>query len=91
MSTQTLWVPKVDQEVSDPLIPQLPYQMLQEQKLQVEAVMLGHNSEEGTLLVAPFLQNPSRFVNFTASMPPILFKQSEKKSVHQKLLKLLKK
>lgn len=91
MSTQTLWVPKVDQEVSDPLLPQLPYQILQEQKLQVEAVMLGHNSEEGTLLVAPFLQNPSRFVNFTASMPPILFKQSEKKSVHQKLLKLLKK
>ena len=92
LNLENAWVPKVDMEVSDPFIPQLPHEMLQEQKdSQVEAVMLGHNTEEGTLLVAPFLKDPSRFINFTASMPPILFKYNDKKPLQSRLLKLLKK
>ena len=86
-----VWLPRVDEGLEDPVIPKLPSLMLQEQKEpQVEAVMLGHNSEEGIHLIAPFLKDPSLFVNFTAKMPPLMFKQSQKIPLQLKLLKLLK-
>ena len=87
---ENFWTPRVDVGIVDPVIPKVPTLMLQQKQSQVEAVMLGHNSEEGIHLVAPFLKNPSLFVNFTAEMPPLMFKQFAKKSLEFKLLKLLK-
>lgn len=64
------WLPMVDKV----FIPELPHVLLKKMKnTSVQAVILGHNTEEGVEKVAPILQNPTLFANFTATLPEMLF------------------
>ena len=58
----------------------------------VKSVILGHNSEEGLDKIAPYLKNPQDFLNFSTSLPEIMFGHTNEKKVLQKnLIKVLKK
>jgi hypothetical protein len=38
-------------------------------------VIIGDNSENGLLMMAPFIRHPLKYVNFTESMPKLLLKK----------------
>ena len=88
------WVPMVDGELGlkNPFMPKLPHKMMANFKNEhVKAVILGHNSEEGLIKVAPFLKDPTKFVNFTTQMPEMLFGPDEtKRNLQTRIIKLLK-
>lgn len=87
------WVPKIDKGLKNAFIPDLPEQLLKKMKNDhLKAVILGHNSEEGLEKIAPFLQDPQLFVNFTARLPEMIFGdvKSSKLSLHKKIVKVLK-
>jgi len=87
------WVPMIDKDfINDSFIPEKPGQLLKEMKNDyVKAIILGHNTEEGLDKIAPYLQNPQLFKNFTANLPEIMFGSMEGKKILQKnIIKILK-
>ena len=89
------WQPMIDKEfkISDPFIPGDPMSLLKNRNFSregnyVKSVMLGHNTEEGLIHLAPFIQNSMLFKNISVQLPSILFPTHE---IESNLVKMLKK
>ena len=89
------WQPMMDKEfkISDPFIPGDPMTLLKNRNFSregnnVKSVMLGHNTEEGLIHVAPFIQNPMLLKNISLKLSSILFPTYE---IESNLVKTLKK
>jgi hypothetical protein len=70
------WTPMIDNGIKDSFIPQSPEKMLKNKNAiakGVDAVILGHNTEEGLFNMAPFIRNAGLYANFTANLPAMLF------------------
>ena len=81
--------------IEDSFIPELPAKLLKEMKNDhIKAVILGHNTEEGLDKIAPYLQNPQMFTNFTSNLPEMMFGPmlvDGEKILQKKIINILKK
>lgn len=64
--------------------------LIKNNKVDVEAVIIGHATEEGLFHMAPFIKNTGLYANFSASLPSILFERSNINSAHVKVAQILK-
>ena len=92
LENASAWVPYIDNNsaIRDPFMPDSPLSMIQQTKIEAEAVIIGHASEEGLVHMAPFIKNTALYANFSASLPGILFERSDINDAHIKVAQLLK-
>jgi hypothetical protein len=56
-------------------LPKTPDDILTSGEYDKVPVMIGDNSEDGLLMMAPFIQHPFLYVNFTETLPKLLLKK----------------
>ena len=76
------WQPVIDEKfnITDPFIPNDPIVLLKKSNnfdKTLKSVIIGHNTEEGLVHMAPFIKNPAGFANISANLPSMLFPDME--------------